>query len=173
MLVKAAGRGWSPRGSLLQAQIDHRPRGHLGLPRLRMADASTQCDAAMGVRLHFLTLQKARAVYMAKLTLGDQISTEVRGGNTSLHLFLGNFWSTCCRDVSAPCSSKCYAASRKREEGVLSEEVWGTKTLLQTNSVTTGVFGPNRHLALAAPQRQNLLCMFVILSFAVNYMQQK
>lgn len=61
----------------MQAQINHRPRGHLGLPRIRMADASTQCDAAMGVRLHFLTLQKARAVYMAKLTLGDQISTEV------------------------------------------------------------------------------------------------
>lgn len=57
-------------------------------------------------------------------------------------------------------------------EGVMSGEEWGTETLLQTNSITTDVFRPSHALALAAPQRQNLLCLFVNFSFTAVYIQQ-
>lgn len=54
----------------------------------------------------------------------------------------------------------------------MSGVVWGTETLLQMNSVTTGVFRPSHRLALAVPQRQNLLYMFVRFSFTAVYIQQ-
>lgn len=53
----------------------------------------------------------------------------------------------------------------------MSREDWGTKTLLQTNSITTGMFRSSHCLVLAVPQRQNLLCVFVRFSFTAHVQQ--
>lgn len=74
-----------------------------------------------------------------------------------------------CVILGLPATEVCLLFVHQRviegAEGVRSRGVWGTRALLQMNSVTTGVFRPNHHLALAIPQRQNLLCVFVGFSF--------